>query len=322
MELKRLAVIAGVMAVMVFANYSYGGVSLVVNGSFENDGWGSNQDITEQPPDRWEDVNVPAGKFDGYVEDGWSLHGYYSLTLRSDGYGTFEAGDIVTVSQKDIYLDDVNHIMFRLKLRTDWSGSGIQWDPNNFSAVLQIDGNDVWDSNSLASDGDYEGPVDINESSFGMYKDSNSHKLTLAVRANQTQPSASYIYHMASFDFVRFDTHADCNGFDYPAGDFTYDAFVDEADLGLFAANWLTDTPRYDLHSDGIVDFYDLAIFAQCWKRLDCGEDALLEMDLNNDGIVDFYDFALVADGWQAGEYDDISALASQWLLKSWLYGL
>lgn len=307
--------------VLVFAGGVEADVSLILNGSFENDGWvDEEQYVTEQPPERWDDVNVPAGKFGGYIGTEWSPHGDYSLTLYSEGEGTFEAGDIAMISQKQIYLTDVNHIMFELKLKTDWGS--IDWDPNKFSAVLQIDGNDVWDSDLLGAGGNCEASVDINESMIAEFKDGKAHTLSVGIRANQVQ-NAPYIYYIARWDFARFDTHGDCNGFDYPEGDFTYDCNINEVDFSMLTEKWLTDYQPYDLHPDGIIDFYDLAILAAFWKCPNCGDGSeLLEMDINNDGIVDFEDFAQVAESWAAEEYDDIEKLAEQWLLESWLYGL
>ncbi|GAG73870.1 unnamed protein product, partial [marine sediment metagenome] len=169
---------------------------MVRNGSFENDGV-INFITEEDSPRYWCDVNLPVDKFGGWV-DGmyWSTHDGNSLTLYSEMSETFAAGDMATVSQQ-VYLTDVNEIIFDLNLSTIW-GSEF-WDPNR-SAVLLIDGNIVWDSNNILgpdASGVYLNQiVDVNE----IYRDANSHILSLGIRANISE--YSIIQYWAQWDFV------------------------------------------------------------------------------------------------------------------------
>ncbi len=215
-------------AMLTLSGLAYGKVSVILNGSFENDGWNTDQDILDKAPQKWDEVNVP-DNFYGYIGKEWAVDGTHSITLYSDAYSKFEVNDMITIAQKDIYLTDVNHIMFNLKLRTDWLN--VNWDPNLFSAFIKIDNIYVWDSNSLPEKGNYEGSVDVNESRFSQFKDGKVHKFILGMRANQKQQWASYIFYIARCDFIRFDTHCDCNGFDYPMGDFDHDCKADWLDL-------------------------------------------------------------------------------------------
>ena len=58
-----------VSVMMFLVNNSFAGDSVLGNGSFEDDG--RIGDITVTSPNDWDDVNIPAGQFDGNVDDDW-----------------------------------------------------------------------------------------------------------------------------------------------------------------------------------------------------------------------------------------------------------
>jgi hypothetical protein len=321
--MKKATVIAAITVMLLLALWAQGGVSMVRNGSFENDGV-INFITAEDPPQYWCDVNIPSGKFGGYVDTVWSTHGNYSLTLYSEALGTFDANDMATASQQ-VYLADVNQIIFDIKLSTDWSA--IPWDSTR-SAILLIDGNIVWDSNTSLgpnADGEYlNQTVDVNQ----IYKDANSHVLSLGIRTNIAEEKP-YIYYLAQWDFVKFDTH--CGGFGYLPEDLNRDCYVDFLDFAMLAGQWLAEEPAYncDLLADdeSIVNLRDFAILASYWQDSACGplngcrgsdfdgsrtvdfadlmifaeywlEPVVALSDLNTDRVVDFKDVAIFAGGW------------------------
>ena len=316
----KKAILMMVMVMLLLANKTEAGGSVVVNSSFEYDERVINPITEENTPERWDDVNIPEDLFGGYVYDGgWSTDGYYSLTLFSRPYKTFASGDMAMISQR-VYLADVNEISFDLKLEA-YPSSQV-WDPSKRSALVLIDDIVVWDSDNLEPNesGEYiDVFVDVNG-----YE--NSHKLSLGIKADTNE--SSIIEYLARWDIVRFDAH--CWGDGYLRADLTgpdgrRDCYVDEFDLKLLAENWLEENPayRYDLFEDGIVNFPDYTIFADNWLRNSYGqEDELLVADLNNDGVVNLLDFAIAAEkhGHGQPDFDDISILAEQWLQKNWLY--
>lgn len=324
------------MVMLLVNNSAQAGVSVIMNGSFENNGLIS--DITAKAPQRWCDVNLPSGKFGGWVGTNWKTHHDYSLSLFSEIFEPISAGDMAMVSQQ-VYLKDVNEIIFDLKLGTT-VGSG--WDPNKRSALVLIDANIVWDSNDL---GDGEYTIEINGIDIN---DENLHTLSLAMRANVSETEWFYEY-LAQWDFVKFDTH--CGGFGYLPEDISRDCYVNEFDLEMLAGQWLAENPaeKYDLFEDSkdIVNFRDYAILADSWldyrdwRNWQDPNFVELELplaDLNNDGIVNLRDFAILTGDWKAEgtclrgdidrsaagivDYKDLSIMTDEWLLKSWLYGL
>ncbi len=86
-----------IVVVLLFGEWVKGGVSVIVNGSFEDDGYIDY--ISVQEPNGWSDVNVPTSQFDGQVYHYWVTDGSYNLTLYSYWYVAFEVNDIATVSQ-------------------------------------------------------------------------------------------------------------------------------------------------------------------------------------------------------------------------------
>lgn len=340
--MKATTFITAAIVILLFGPWVQAGVSIVHNGSFENDG--TIGDIATKAPQYWCDVNLPGNKFSGYVNTVWWTHGYNdsdgnSLTLYSKALAKCNAGDMAMVSQQ-IYLADVNQIIFDLKL-TSSSGT---WDPNKRSAVVLIDGDDVWNSSNWAPDSNDEyrnQTVDVNE----IYKDANSHTLSLAIKSDVNETLYPYVEYMTRWDFVKFDTH--CGGFGYLPEDFSQDCYVNFLDFAMLADHWLEENPpdEYDLVEDGAADEYDLMVFAdgwldcsywENWQDDNCYEVELLDADLNDDGIVNLVDFAILTGDWGSGDdcirsnidrsgvvdYKDLSMMTEQWLLRSWVYGL
>lgn len=341
--MKKVMIYVIEMIVLVFAGLAQGGVSLVVNSSFENDG--SISDVTQKAPYRWCDVSMSTSKFSGWVTNAtdWVKHRNYYLVLESLPYATFAVNDMATVSQ-DVYLTDVNEIIFNVKLYTAGTYND-PWDPAQRSAVLLIDGDVVWESNSTGSDvrGEYYDQIYTVDAQ--QYKDSNSHTLSVGIRANAA--GDAYIDYWAEWDLVRFDTH--CGGFGYLPGDFDRNCYVDAFDLEALTEQWLDGDPnyRYDVCQDGwyIVDFFDYAVFADDWMlnsdsnnwwTAGCRQAELLSSDLNDDGIVNMLDYAILIGNWQQegdcirGDIDrsevvdsvDLDIFIDEWLSRSWIYGV
>jgi hypothetical protein len=323
---KTAIVVAVIMVMLLFGNLTKAGVSVIVNGTFEKDGRISN--ITEEnTPHGWPDVNLPENKFVAWVKSGWSTYveGGYSLTVYSTGWEVpsqpvFAVDDRAVVSQW-VYLEDVNEIIFDLKLTTNYGPAS--WDPTKRSAILLIDDAEVWSSDSLSPVGSGEylnTAVDVN----GLYG-AGLHKLSLGIKSN-VEGTAFYQF-LTLWDFVRFDTH--CEGFGYLRADLNYDCYVDWPDLELLVEQWLEEpsAERYDLFVDdeNIIDLYDFSVLAESWLDNSFWQpDKLLDMDMNNDGIVNFSDFAFLAEDWEleSVDYDDINKLAEQWLETNWIYEL
>ncbi len=153
--------------------------------------------------------------------------------------------------------------------------------------------------------------------------------MSLGIRTNIAEEDP-YIYYLAQWDFVKFDTH--CGGFGYLPEDLNRDCYVDILDLGMLAEEWLGEEAAYncDLFGDdeGIVNLRDFAIFASYWRDDTCGQSngcggsdfyrsgtvdfadlrifaeywlepvVTLLSDLNTDGAINFKDVAIFANGW------------------------
>ena len=341
--MKKVTFIAVLtMGLVIFVNPVYGDVSLIRNGSFESNGVINN--ITVQVPDNWCDVDLPVEKFAGSVDTDWSTHGYgeeyYSLTLSTKPFVTFEEGDMATVSQQ-VYLTDVSQIIFDLELTG--THSSFPWDPEKWSGLLLIDGARVWDSNELGPDAEgeyFDMAVDVNE----IYRDSNSHTLSLVIRANNSEMHLTP--YLVRWDFLKFDTY--CGGFGYLPEDLNYDCFVDFRDFAMLASVWMSDNPqwKYDLYEDGVIDNNDLMLLTAGW--LDCSYwenwDAnncyfveLPAVDVDDSGQVDYGDVLMLQEYWLAEgdcstridlnkdeviDFKDFAYIADEWGTRSWLYGL
>jgi hypothetical protein len=343
--MKKVMVVLMMTIVVLFVTGARAGVSVVMNSSFEHDGYIN--DINEEPPYRWCDVSAADAKFKGLVADAadWTIHGEHYLALYSYSYVVLNAGDEAAVSQQ-VYLTDVNEVTFNVKLETGDACDA--WHTSKRTAFLKIDGDVVWDSNGLegAPDdirGEYLDQVYVVEEK---YKDANSYKLSVGLRVNQDD-LLGHISYVTKWDLVRFDTH--CGGFGYLSQDFGRDCYIDGLDLAVVAEQWLEDVNEvYDLFKDGIFNFRDYDLFAEYWmansdsnnwRESNCYVPGMPAADLDDNGIVNFVDFAILTDDWQeeveikdcirgdidrsgAVDQDDMSTLFDEWLAKSWLYGL
>jgi hypothetical protein len=323
--MKTAKVFAAVMIILVMTQRMQAGVSLIMNGSFEDDGYIA--DITAREPNGWSDVNVPAGKFAGWISSDWVTSGSYNLTLSSYWYVGFEANDIAMVSQ-EVYLTDVNEIIFDLKLQTYPFGN--MWDPAKRTVLVMIDGIEVWNSDDyqFPSNGEYRNQV-INVD----FPDRKPHKLTLGIRAdvNETSTNADTLYY-AHWDSIEFSCHCGGNGFFLE--DFNRNCYVDMSDVKMLANVWLHEVVseedpnnRYNLYRNdevwphGSINFLDYAVFS---NTLDVNmpelkvfvEGWLDEVDIDNEYnlyhgddvhprlIINFPDFAIFANRWLQSSYD------------------
>lgn len=314
--MKKVVFIAAVIIMLLSGIKTKAEVSTIVNGSFEDDK--KIPDITTEEPNGW-DVNAPACKFGGWVWDDWQTDGSYSLTLYSYP-ATFDKNDIATVSQ-ETYLYDVNQVevLFDLKLDTE---SNDVWDPNNCTAVLMVDNEVIWESNSIGPDvrGEYRDrlvPVDVDD--IGL------HKLSLGIRINVAGELSTI--HYALWDSVEFA----CGGSGFLDGDFDRDCYVDMNDLRILVDVWLDKVePVYkcnlfrgdDIEPYGIINFLDFALFAGGWDgnmpdlrmfaevwldevepdneyNLFHGDD-----DVEHNGVINFLDFAIFAGNWLRSSYE------------------
>lgn len=232
----------------------------ILNGSFEDDG--QIVDIGQTEPNGWA-VDVPSGKFSGYVYRDWPTDGIWNLTVYSQR-ASFEAGDMATVSQ-DVVLSNVGAIIFDLKVDSDWSA----WDPNICSAVVLIDGDVAWTSDGHVPDAegryfDQSCPVEQK------YRAPGAHKLSLGLRVNA--PGMLWERYYTDWDLIECTLL--CGGGGVLPGDFNGDCFVDVDDLTMLTAMWLgdvvSDSPYNlsgidDEESRGTVNFFDLAVFGDSW---------------------------------------------------------
>jgi len=314
---KTMTKTMAVMMVLLMSGLALGGsASVIMNDSFENDGEIDNI-TTSDYPQRWDDVNIPSGLFGGAVWSGWPSVDENSLTLYSYSWVTFDSCDMATISQQ-VYLDDVNHIYFSLKLDTDYGPD--YWDESKRTAVLLIDDTEVWGSDELTPDVSGEYLVDVNEAAIAAFKDPNRHKLSLGLRVEED--GMPYFSYYAQWDYIRFDAH--CGGIGYLPADFDQNCYVNMTDFVLLAAHWLEEGgwPKYDLTHDYYVDFLDLELFILDWLSNSFEyeqEDLLLEGDLNADGIINFIEYAETVKNWD-GDYGLVRQLCQEWLKVDWLY--
>lgn len=235
----------------------------LVNGSFEQDEW--IRDVTVQDPNAW-DVDMPAGKFRGYVLSDWVTDGQYNLTVQSEWFVPFVAGETATVSQ-ELVLTDTGQILFDLKLETLGSAA---WDPNVCTAVVLLDDDVVWESSFADSDirGEYRDQAVLVDR---RYRDGQPHDLSLGLRIHDD--GMLFERYVTHWDFIQCTSV--CGGGGLLAGDFNGDCFVAAEDMLLMAGIWLGDAgPESpynlsdidnELYGD-IVNFYDFAVFADNWR--------------------------------------------------------
>jgi hypothetical protein len=329
--MKRLVVL--ISATLFCCDLCSAGVSVVKNGSFENNGY-----MEVSPtliPQYWCSVNYNTGDFAGFLADRdnyWATDGIYSLAFNNLSKSTVSTRT-ATISQS-VYLTAADQIMFDTYL---FATNG-NWTPAKATAKVLIDGNTVWDSNGLTyPNGEFTGHIviDINQ----VYKDEYTHILSFQLALNTS--SVGFIQYYALWDSIGFNSVCGMNG--YAKADLNHDCVVDINDLAVFAEGWLSPNGP-DLNNDGNVDFIDFAVVGRSWGNDTRGAAFLpkkdfvfLSGDLDDNGIVDFVDFSILANNWfgQGGScvrYDlnkdgivdlrDLSLLAGQWLQIGGLYGM
>lgn len=316
--MKKISVIGMMLAMLLITRCAQADVCEILNGSFELDG--SIFDIRTQDPNSWQ-LTRPGDNFRGYILTDWPTDETYNLTLYSEQFSTFEPNDMATVSQS-IDLADANQIRFDVKLE-----SSSTWDPNISTAVLLIDDDVVWESNSVGTDvrGEYLDQTYVVEDK---YRDGSLHKLSLGIRVNVGQML-----------FRRYYTHWDhiectlfCGGGGLLAGDFNRDCYVDVNDLKLAADVWLNEVnpdnrvnlfQGDDLAGYGTINFSDFAIYADGWDGdaadlgmfaqkwlnevpLDDQYNLFKDDDVEPKGIVNFSDFSMFADNWLSASYEQL----------------
>ncbi len=318
--MQKQAFIKAVIIMLAFASYIRADVSVIVNGSFEDDGkeiW----DIAGQPPSDWNDVNLPWPKFGGWIDRYWRTHGTYNLTLFSYGGVAFDVNEIGMISQHVPLTREVNEITFDIQLDTSSGG----WDPNMRTAVVCIDGEVVWESNDAAADvsGEYYNQNFVVPKE---YKDGQSHRLSLGIRIDSN--ASTNVEYYTDWDDV--NSTAYCDGLGLLAGDFSCDCYVDFADLAELVEVWLAEVRPSDernlfggddIEPNGFINFYDFALYAGNYA----GEmndfagftDVWLEdVEPDNEynlftadqdepnGVINFFDFAVFAEDWGRSSYD------------------
>ena len=287
----------------------------IVNGGFEDDG--SLPTISHaQEPNGWSVENI-GNKFKGYVLSDWRTNGSYNLTLFSELFTTFAGGEMAFVSQQ-VYLDDVNQVTFDVKLAV----SGLtQWDPAKCTAFVLIDGEAVWESNSVGSDvkGEYRDQAYTVEDK---YRTGELHTLALGLRINvEEMLFGRYITHWDAVECSVF-----CGGAGPVEGDINDDCCVDALDLQMLADSWLSDGVDVndpanlshlgdDPNSYAIIDFQDFAVYAGDWDGSAIGLQELVtywlevvdpdyeynlygEGDIRARGEINFFDLAVLGGNW------------------------
>jgi len=310
--MKNVTAIGVIMIALLVGNAARADDCVIVNGSFEDDGWIPN--IESRDPIGWV-VDMSAVKFGGRVYTDWATDGDYSLTVYSD-WATFSAGDMATVSQ-DVNLADVVRIVFDVNLAT--GSKYVKWDPNICTAVVLVDGDVIWDSNSagLVAKGAYRGEVCIDKK----YRTEGLHTVSLGIRINVNEPLWENYY-------TRWDA-VDCNncpGVGFVKGDISGDCYVDANDLKVLAGLWLSDgvdpndaanlsAVGDDLTSYATIDFRDFANYAAAWPGDMIGIEAIAAYwlgpvdpdyeynlfhgdDITPRAAINFFDLAVLAETW------------------------
>ncbi len=280
--MSKAAIIGVMMFVMLSGNLVRADDCEIVNGSFEDDR--RIDDITMEDPNGW-DVSVQSEWFAGKVlkegdERAWVTEGDFNLELFTTRYKTFDVNDMIKLSQQ-LDLTEVNDISFDIYL--DTYPVTKKWNPVECTAVLLIDEDVVWESNSVGSDarGPYLDQVyDVNDK----YRDGELHTLSLGMRVNVgVKVNTAYITY---WDFVR------C-------------AFREYRDF-----------PRGDINLDYLVDMNDMVVVAELWlEEVDPNAVSNLsgEGDLLGFGNINFMDFAFLAGDWEGG-FTQVKSLADKWL--------
>ena len=311
-----------------------GEFSPIVNGSFEDDGTINNVIISE--PNGW-DVNIPA-EFGGTVTSSvWETDGSYSFMVSSNGNGTFKPGDKAVLTQQ-VNLSSVHEITFDIKLVGQRFGQ-IDWDGTKFTAIVEIDGNSVWQSEPNANDVNSI-TIDVNS-----YTSCGLSTLTIGIRAGVDE-SVTPSYWTLWDNIKLWPSGTDCSGNGYLLADLDRSCYVDFNDVKVLGENWLRDDlvwpeDRIDIIWDGMINMEDFAAVAYDWgkcsdpKDENCfGVPLELKGDLNLDGVVNLIDYRILAGKWrQPGEtiadidgsnlvdFNDVYEMHLDCLDKNWRYG-
>jgi len=314
--MRATAILVLVVFGVGLAAYGQDGGCGLVNGSFEDDEVINN--IALQEPNGWT-VEVPSPKFRGYVRYDWLTDGRYNLTIYSDWFMDFNAGETATVSQP-VQLADVNEIVFDLKLETYVD----IWDPNIAKPVLMIDGQVVWELDGDTADlrGEYLHQRYVVDDKF---RDGQVHTLALGLRIDAG--GILWERYITQWDAVQCRLY--CNGGGLLAADVNKDCYVDMQDLSRLAELWLAEvgfedranlSAVGDVAGHGWVNFFDFAVYAAGWVGdmadlagfaerwltevgLDDPYNVYTADDVQSAGVVDFHDFAVLADSWLASSY-------------------
>jgi len=316
--MKSVMAIGAIMVMLLAVNLARSEDCAIVNPSFEVDVSGI-EDIAAKEPNGWT-VDIPDGKFSGYTRMDWKTDGRYSLTLYSKKKVQLYAGDTATVSQQ-MDLAAVNEITFDVKL--DTPSAVYWWEPNVCTAVMLIDGDVVWESNSVGSDVRrvYPGQVYTVEDK---YRTAGLHTLSLGMRMNVDSYFWPEWRYKPQWDNVGCSLF--CGGAPLLKGDINRDCCVDANDLKLLADLWLSDgvDPNDaanlsgvgdDLTSYATIDFRDFANYAAAWPGDMVGMEGIAAYwlgvvdpdyeynlfhgdDIRPRAAINFFDLAVFAETW------------------------
>ena len=313
--MKSVMAIGAIMVMLLAVNLARSEDCGIVNPSFEDDGAIGN--ISVEEPNGWI-VDIPDGNFVGYIYTDWRTDGFYCLTLFTKKKLWLLEGDTATVSQQ-IDLAAVSEITFDVKLDTAF---GV-WDPAVCSAVLLIDGDVVWRSNSVGPDvrGVYLGQVYAVED---RYRTAGLHTLSLGMRMNDDKYFYTESMYKLQWDNVGCSLF--CGGAPLLKGDINRDCCVDANDLKLLAGLWLSDgvDPNDAANLSGVgddptsyatIDFRDFANYAAAWPGDMIGMEGIAEYwlgvvdpdyeynlfhgdDIRPRAAINFFDLAVFAETW------------------------
>lgn len=313
---KEIVAIGIVMVMLLSVNSARSEDCGIVNPSFEDDDAISN--LATQDPNGWT-VDLVDGKFHGFVYTYWATDGAYNLSLYLNKRVQYSAGDTAKVSQAaPLDLSGVGQLQFDLKL--DTMDEDTAWDPAVCTAVLMIDDDVVWESNSVGSDvrGEYYDQVYIVEDE---YKDEKLHTVSFGIRMNIDAFYWDQWLYQTHWDM--FECSLYCGGADPIPGDINDDCCVNYLDVELLAYMWLGDGVEPDDKanlrddddepaSDTIVDFYDFAVYALDWDSSsmsemlglaehwlqDVEEDSEFNLFGRPSGVINFLDMTVIGNHW------------------------
>jgi len=297
--MKRIMAIGMTMVMLLAGNLTRAEDCGIANPSFEfdDDGWSF-------------DMNDGKFMWDIDVDLGFGSDGFYVLTLETNK-AQFHDGDMAIVSQAEpVDLSAITRITFDIKLATR-SGS-IMWDPNVCSAVMLIDGDVVWESNSVGPDarGEY---YDEFFAVDRKYQTPEPHILSLGMRMNQDVSFPFEGVYTTQWDMV------DCNlcpGVGLVRGDISGDCYVDMNDLRVLAGLWLAiRTTRTICRTLAMIRTAAAALLTFSIMRstplatpTSTASRILLETGSSRwTWITDFYDFAVIGDAWMKISFIDVN---------------